>query len=178
MHKPEVTIALCSEAYLNAVLRRHVSCDQSACGSGVDFHLRLFFSPPDSKFFFNELIVDSAKGQVRLIVCAGLAKQWTCVCMCVWMSRSHAFRDGGVCGRHGLPWLTVVPLSALWVACLSCKQSLRGVQKKCLHLIDLDFTGLADQAMADILMENSARSRASGFEVINPRTSSFFVCVC
>lgn len=59
-----------------------------------------------------------------------------------------------------------MPLSALWVACLSCKQSLRGVQK-CLHLIDLDFTGLADQAMADILMENSARSRASGLEVIN-----------
>lgn len=57
-----------------------------------------------------------------------------------------------------------------------CKQSLRGVQK-CLHLIDLDFTGLADQAMADILMENSARSRASGLEVINQWTFSFLVCV-
>lgn len=66
--------------------------------------------------------------------------------MCVWMSRSHAFRDGGVCGRHGLSWLTIVPLSALWVTCLFCKQSLRDIQK-CLHLIDLDFLGLADQAI-------------------------------
>lgn len=62
------------------------------------------------------------------------------VCMCVWMSRSHAFRDGGVRGRHGLPWLTVVPvLSALQVTRSPCKESLRDVQN-CFHLIDLDFS--------------------------------------